>query len=76
MKLENLFLPFPSFQMAASYLKRQFSIPHHLVPSFDDVAGNIDATSGDISIKSETIQLTNNDVSHSTTERIASKIEK
>ena len=26
--------------MAASYLKQQFSIPHHLVPSFDDVSGS------------------------------------
>lgn len=25
--------------MAATYLKHQFAIPHHLVPSFDDVAG-------------------------------------
>ena len=28
-----------SFQMAAKYLKQQFSIPHHLVPSFEDTAG-------------------------------------
>ena len=26
-------------QMAAKYLKHQFSIPHHLVPSFEDTAG-------------------------------------
>ncbi len=25
--------------MAAKYLKHQFSIPHHLVPSFEDTAG-------------------------------------
>ena len=25
--------------MAAKYLKQQFSIPHHLVPSFEDTAG-------------------------------------
>ena len=25
--------------MAASYLKQQFSIPHHLVPSIEDTAG-------------------------------------
>ena len=27
--------------MAASYLKKQFSIPHHLVPSFGDVSGTV-----------------------------------
>ena len=27
--------------MAASYLKKQFSIPHHLVPSFGDVSGAV-----------------------------------
>ena len=27
--------------MAAKYLKHQFSIPHHLVPSFEDTAGVI-----------------------------------
>ena len=26
-------------QMAAKYLRHQFSIPHHLVPSFEDTAG-------------------------------------
>ena len=25
--------------MAASYLKQQFSIPHHLVPTLEDTAG-------------------------------------
>ena len=25
--------------MAATYLKHQFAIPHHLVPSFGDVTG-------------------------------------
>ena len=25
--------------MAAKYLRHQFSIPHHLVPSFEDTAG-------------------------------------